>query len=1264
MSTENPTPKATEAATEAAATPETGLEQNPETLARQAFRSIKTVTLNSLPTITEEEFVTRITPGIAALLKENTAFPPDDFARKIGELAAVRQQHEDEVAQIFLECGEVDADRDQIINMRKLNAASFNKVMARTMLVSATSICIYRLCRVDGRELGLTPPSKILILEDKKDFHSDVLCDLAYSRKTGSYQEIFLNEEKRIDKADIPPTAIIMLAKIGREAGPEYAQLVSKIIHKARYGTVIGQESKSKQSKRRTKLKDEVTKWIYKNFEEATDIHQKVTAASLGDGILGPTLSKEGLEESAINPLGTLGYGKVKTKTGIVDAITRLILITLSRQEEPVVTEDLAKMISLALLLGASELIEAPSKESEITDYKTWIQIKAADLGNMLRQGISLILGPELQRDILDAVRKLSLKLPKDTDPQGLSRAEKRSLFLISKKHGTLGENQGQDDVQTCLSNRIDSYSSAIERLSRKPGDTKATEAIHEVLQHACEPAELSFYYNYRQIGESLKRKIIQRLKQLPGYIDFLLENLNLGPQSKAEQLEYGDTGLEMFEAVLEGEEAQSEAYARLIDALINPNYKTYYNAVAVVRHLIGSTEYKEACLKTLGARLFTEPAHLTDPTRLAVYRDLIDNAPHASMQVILTTVMPSRESGSFPSYEVLEEHFGLTPAKEKKAEKAATKKAEKEAEKTDPYKAVTILKAFPALTLTSTRDLDAQARKIVEERSIQISDSGNQVALEGNVGSPLAAIFPTAVVKKDKNALKQSKSLACNVHLDSKDSTRLYCRLNHDGALTIRILEDGTEKATIEKGNTEENGISPRVFEELHYLILSALEIIYVKTTEVKEPKANSGAVQGPKSEPDKPGTKTDIPVAKQRKSGQMKIDLTTHEKEKDDKKAEKERAEIGANLSQLRALFAPLVRGENLDKSDIPAAAEDVILYKKQALLSRAGRPLTGQESFTYRRLDGVSAYVDLATGVLDPEDIYVRTVRAHSAPLPYLLRSPDGEVRFFTTVQAQATDMARQRHEVFIADGNERLNDRKFNGILTFDVDPAEANEKLLLQMQDPVTLRRLTEARIREVEKIGTDTIAELREEERQSNDPARKLTLIGQIQDTEAEVKAQIAEIQKTMQTPDDIWSQRLMAQIADIQSETGAEIAKLEDKKSKKTIRRTKEAVDTEMAKLIASARARVQELEALIDQLPKTSELTILARKKAYGKAEAATPAEASAEAPAEAVIELPQHGYSFNQTFNHGQFISLAEALGISSDGESRADQAIIPA
>lgn len=1221
--------------------PATGIEQNPEILAGGAFDKVQALQQYGLPTISREEFIARITPGIAQIIKEKEKFSPETFATQVGEYEAIRRHHEEAVERVFEQCGKIDEEGDQVLNFRELNPANFEIVMARTLAVSAASIGIHRLCRVDGRDLGLISVSKIFVVEDPRGLHSDKLCDLLISRKTGSHTEINLNEGTFIDKADLPPANILTLAKIGREAGPEYAQLVSKAIHKARYGTRPGQEKKSNQLKRRSELSDHVQRYIH---DPLTPLSYKINAATLNEGLLGPPRPAAELRGAAIDPFKTLGSSDMRPQIKAkAETIYSAMLVLLSRQEEPKATLALAKEVLLSFELTAADIVgkTSPTKDPNKVSYKV-AEIKI-DLRNEFFTLVKTGIGEDFYDDLVSKFKEFQNE-PKNASD--LAEIEKIPHHLVG--HLTIrGINSlSAANVEIYESSSIRLFSvrelckSSGKRSSPVFSHTRTIIEIKDSIKKTPSLAELVYVYNLLSTQRVILNKVInplaQKLRQLPNYLGDLLKSLNLSASKADERAAYGDTDLELFEKVFEGEVAESEAYSQLIDALIAPHYQTYYNAVAVVRHLIGLPQYQDHCLKALGAKLFSEASHWTDPVRLAVYRDLVEGASQQTMQALFESIMPRQESGIYPSNEIMEFHFGLIA--QAATDSPATKKndSKSQEEKPNPYKAIEVLKTFPSLTLTSTRDLATQAQHIVDERTIQIADTGNQVTLEGSVDSPLATIFPKAIVKRNKSALKQSKSLACNVTLDTKDNTRLYCRLNHGGELTIRILEEGTEKAKIEKGNAEENGINPKVFEELNFLILSALEIIYLKTEHPKKVEEQPKAPNDPVPKGGFSTTEDPITV-KRREPGQMKIDLTTHEKNRTAKDEDKERAQIAANTSAVAKLFAPLSRGEKLDTEDIPEAAEELILYKKIPLKSAYGKDLKGKDSVTYQRLDGVDAYVNLAMGTMNPNNIYIRKVRAHSTPLPYLLRSPAGDTRLYTTFQAQPSEHAKQRHEIFIVDGNERLNDRTFNGILTYEVDETPENQRLLLQIQEPTTMRRLTEARIHEAQRAESEAISDLHEQQKQANDPAEKLRITAQIQDIKTSTRAQIAEIQKTMQTPDDIWTQRLQAQTELLQEETGAQLTALEVEKDRKTTRRTKEEVASKMKNLIDNARARVQELEALINKLPKTSELTGLARTKTYN----------TGEGQETTTIELPQHGFPFHQTFNHGQFVSLAEVL-----------------
>jgi hypothetical protein len=141
----------------------------------------------------------------------------------------------------------------------------------------------------------------------------------------------------------------------------------------------------------------------------------------------------------------------------------------------------------------------------------------------------------------------------------------------------------------------------------------------------------------------------------------------------------------------------------------------------------------------------------------------------------------------------------------------------------------------------TKARDLDALRDYILRNRSINISQQGNRLGKTG-VDSSLEEIITETKITNNKESRKFPKTLACHISLKSQSGRTLYLRMTKDNTLLLRLLEEGQSAGELPFSEVESlYGIGKDTQQEIHYFVLCKLRDVFVRRKS-DPPKSVSG--------------------------------------------------------------------------------------------------------------------------------------------------------------------------------------------------------------------------------------------------------------------------------------------------------------------------------------------------------------------------------------------------------------------------------------
>lgn len=386
-------------------------------------------------------------------------------------------------------------------------------------------------------------------------------------------------------------------------------------------------------------------------------------------------------------------------------------------------------------------------------------------------------------------------------------------------------------------------------------------------------------------------------------------------------------------------------------------------------------------------------------------------------------------------------------------------------------------------------RDLAAMRDNIMHNRTSHISHDGNIIKAH-LLTSPLSVYTEEIRISKNKDTKKHPDGLACNASINPNSrlgGARLYIRLTADGNLVMRVLD---------KANTELDraGYISRladgmpasqlakeiaVFDELNYMVLEALAVVCVRKqsrtiTPVPDHPPSSETIEGPEVTPPSSSQPDVIPGAPEttaREEGEMTLDLTDEEKTLRRAQQREDKIKIQSNLGKVRALFAPLSRGQELPEISA-AEIQNLLLHEAVELDIREADGKINKTTIYEASNNPLAIYNGIRTGTIDPAKIYIRVSRAFSQPLPYIKSSrkvtfledendADSQlktVRYFSVRKKKIrAASAELKQETFIdSEKGETIKIGTMSKFLNFDVTDTAQNRRLFEKMRSGETI----------------------------------------------------------------------------------------------------------------------------------------------------------------------------------------------------------------
>lgn len=658
-----------------------------------------------------------------------------------------------------------------------------------------------------------------------------------------------------------------------------------------------------------------------------------------------------------------------------------------------------------------------------------------------------------------------------------------------------------------------------------------------------------------------------------------------------------------------------------LFGLLLNPDYATFYNACVLCAAIIERENASDSFSNAFGMMITSAPNYAQDPLCRLIMRNIAERLPAATRLRFLVGIrIPANdpregkalalladstvklvfqdmlsaldelersaaESSSPPAGAAAAGGLAMgTHAVKNTAAERQERKAKEKAERERKYNAPIALIASLNSLASLGRDLAGLISEVQRRRTITLSDVGHKVNVNpNNIDSPFSVEFPVIRIKRSGKTGNPAEGIACNAVISHKNGANIYCSLEPNGELMMRLMDEhGTEHEKVGREEALRRGIQNAAFDELHYLLLYALKIIYVRNEKPAEAQqdpqieslAGSGGQESTSgvSSPKEAQLTADLLSAQERESGEMVMDLTDTEKARRKRRAKLDKVFIGSNREKIWQIFSPLTRSAELPEN-LPEEFKDAVLH--QAVV------INGTAIFEpFRNIREV--YAAIREGRIKMEEVYVRKNRVFTVPLPYADFRKDlfGENEQIRTLhiarQKRRTQVAEAAYETFIgSEHGESLDMEPVRGVLSFDAPDTPHNRKLLEHIKSEDN----TANRIRRLEEFFEAEIRRTRRELRQKY-------LSGDSPD--------ILAYSEAMRRYEDI--------IAAIFEEEVSYIRKSSEK-SKAFQEAVKDPSDPNMIRIITK--------------------------------------------------IRLAQSGFTFNQTFNQGQFQTLAEFLGSMSPG-----------
>ena len=369
-------------------------------------------------------------------------------------------------------------------------------------------------------------------------------------------------------------------------------------------------------------------------------------------------------------------------------------------------------------------------------------------------------------------------------------------------------------------------------------------------------------------------------------------------------------------------------------------------------------------------------------------------------------------------------------------------------------------------------RDIAGLITEIVANRSSHISSDGHVLLFtDKEYDSPLSARLKEIRIKRNSETGNPAKGVACNVVVYFKPAQARYFKLTVEGDLVERILDPKSGRELAQKNKSELGyGIN-----ELHYLILQKLKVVYVRRSDRPAPmpvdtvknELDNLPVEPEKTEPviEPESNSTDevksgdenvvVPEAQseavivpgsletmERLEGEVSVDLTGLDKKEIDNLKRLDRVRSATNRARVYGVFAPLLHGQELPETMSLPVGEEVVLYEKKTY--RNG-PRKGISLEHYERVVDVNLiYQKVRKGEFDVKNLFVRKSRAHVRNLPLKVEEkrvddiPDGKIYYGFKNNQEMSEQASEKMELFTID--EQAEELKINNqkrILTYKV-----------------------------------------------------------------------------------------------------------------------------------------------------------------------------------------------------------------------------------
>ena len=1000
------------------------------------------------------------------------------------------------------------------------------------------------------------------------------------------------------------------IIKFGEEAGPEYATIVSKMLHAANSGIQFGHES-AEESSTITREKNE--------FYEQLPPDRKI--------VLGRALK---LAHKWPQDFSSIRYFDEIT----VKVFALLILSNV--QELSVITEHAANFIGNIYL---NELYSNPWGRDDHREKKVLVKIleiveMVASVLSVMEARIELTSGgvrrtEEVKADsvlnnemaLMDCVNAyIEVHAGKDvakkwgTERRRYMEAERKSF---SAAH-TNAARKNSEVVFNCL-NKVPAreedsshfagrYFILMEAMCAGKGERIDINKICQCID------EIRDGYEFYEIFNILKQitgcDITPALDRLRSVAAKNPRFFNLGREGVSR--ETGDEFFghrQVFDFLFENAEQMKSAPAlvtHFMGILKNPQYRSFYTACCIAGDSLAREATAEFFADQLIKDCFVSGNDFADPNRIAILRNITERIPARAATAFLEKVakiiaLRSVDKSKFvlmlgekcasvfmPIVEKAEEEAkasGVGAVKLTRAQRAAA-----ETEKANA--GVKLLAQTDLASLSeSSPDIAALIKDLVDHRTIQLGTDGQRVLLEGHAKSPLATTFSDMRVRRRaaKETAQNPKSLACNIALLAKDDVTLYGQLDHDGNLELRILKGGVEIAVISRNKCGDYGVAERAFDEVHVLILEALGLIYKKKDFTPPPVAAKPATVTPPlvipsgvPPPKAPEFTTLMPPVDEREESSMKIDLTEGSLRIHRERAQHEKILIGSNRDRARSLFQPIINGGNAN-GELPEDAFDVELFRMVSVGPRGGSRVPAKIN------DVKALYEEVATSEHPKEllsGILIRKTRAHSRAVPYTKHrhtfvdeSNGTEHGLYTVSRGRRSELAELKHGEHVREGGEGLALGEFDGFMLFEVEDTLHTERLYQRVESASYMNDFLRARQKEIVEELDYRREEILRRSREQNEAGR---LIGVKNDPSQELEYLQQEIAGRLE----------------------------------------------ETAKSIEGMSARVSHESFWIED-PSVPE----------GRS-------------VKTVINLPEAGYQFDHTFNQGHLESLEEFLGLRAE------------